>query len=180
MSSDAMKMHILHTPIIFVECIVMKRSSESISVWNVAAHSRALLQTKHFSFNHIRGGKKDRFSFSPVLWNSCVLFFSPFVFPFFLALLLFVISPSLSSYLIAFFSLLFQSPSISPSFCLFAYGPFFFFFFFQSMISKAFCVFLWEKQKERASWTLHYSHCHINIPGALALQHPQFSFKASQ
>lgn len=148
MSSDAMKMHILHTPIIFVECIVMKRSSESISVWNVAAHSRALLQTKHFSFNHIRGGKKDRFSFSPVLWNSCVLFFSPFVFPFFLALLLFVISPSLSSYLIAFFSLLFQSPSISPSFCLFAYGPFFF-FFFSSLWFPKLSVFSFERNRKK-------------------------------
>lgn len=175
MSSDAMKMHILHTPIIFVECIVMKRSSESISVWNVAAHSRALLQTKHFSFNHIRGGKKIDFHSLQFFETLVFCFFSllscpPFVCH--LPLLIFIshcflfLAIPKSLYLSFFLSL-----------CLWT---FFFFFFFQSMISKAFCVFLWEKQKERASWTLHYSHCHINIPGALALQHPQFSFKASQ
>lgn len=84
MSSDAMKMHILHTPIIFVECIVMKRSSESISVWNVAAHSRALLQTKHFSFNHIRGGKKIDFHSLQFFETLVFCFFPPSFFPSFL------------------------------------------------------------------------------------------------
>lgn len=59
---------ILHTLIIFVECIVMKRSSESV-VWHVAAFSRSLTHTV-FPIHPYRG-EKHRFSFCPVLLNYC-------------------------------------------------------------------------------------------------------------
>lgn len=41
-------------------------------------------------------------------------------------------------------------------------------------------IFRFSLRGNERSWTLHYSHCHINIQGALAVQQPQLSIKVSQ
>lgn len=111
MSLDALKMHIRHPLINFVECIVMKRSSDSVSVWHVAA----LFHTQSNSLSPISRRDFHSLELFSTLFISHSFHFSPPKFPF---LLFFV------------------------SLCSWGLSSVYIFF-------KAYCVFLWEEQKER-------------------------------